>query len=212
MGRMFFSAAVLAWGSLFAIQAHASLIGDQVTVALTGSGNGLDNTDTVFVTAGVEFQPGNGTNIGNSVLLTGGVEQERIDIGSTTIFLRVLGYEYSPGVYSAGFNAAAKYVFSGLDITDETIIGITGTATGVSNFNSNWFTLDNSNQVSFAIGRVEFIPVASGDTFGDFTITLSTRSNVPPPGSAPEPGSLALAGLALAALGWSRRRRTSPVR
>jgi hypothetical protein len=62
-------------------------------------------------------------------------------------------------------------------------------------------------------GLVDLSPVSfmsaaivAGDRY-QLTATISTRTQVERVAQTPEPGALALVGLSLAALGWTRRRK-----
>lgn len=208
-------AAMTLLGALTA-PAHATLIGDLVTATLT-SPNGLlsdptpiNLSDTVTaLSPAIEIAAGNGTNIGG-FMLTGVGVQESIDFQSFSIVLRLLAGDPAFPI-ATGYAPGAKYVFSGLNLSGgETITGVSLTAVSIANLNQSWATLDNPNQISFALDQIQFLVPTSGTTFGDVTISFA-HSVVNNPPSVPEPGSLLLAGVALLGLwqtGRGRKRST----
>lgn len=195
-------------------QALPSLIGDSVTAQLLSTLNGVNAVDTVTVVdPGVEISPGDGSHIGD-FLLTGATEQESIDFGAFTITLRILsGALDNNGVPVTGWAAGAEYIFSSLDIAGSTIdsINVAASSAQIANLAQltaqNWITLDNPNQVTLLLSNIQFVTPANGTTFADVTITLHTNQTGPP--TVPEPNSMVLAGLALALLWRTSRRRAT---
>ncbi len=211
MARQALCASLVSLLCLAAAPANATLIGDSVTAQLVSPGGLLSDptpinlSDTVTaVSPGIEIAAGNGTNIGG-FMLTGVGVQESIDFQDFSIVLRLLaGDPAHPDL--TGYAAGAKYVFSGLNLSGgETITGVSLTAVSIANLNQAWVSLDNPNQISFALDLLQFVVPASGTTFGDVTINIAHRLVTPP--TVPEPASLLLAGEALLGLWQTGRRR-----
>jgi PEP-CTERM motif-containing protein len=169
--------------------AHASLIGQTVTVALTDGGS-LFHDDDVTVGAGVELAPGDGSDIGTLLL-----PSERIDIGATSILLTL--EEGVPGG-GTGYPSGTAYVFTNL-----AFFGQATAITGVS--------LTASNITGISLGNLTFsattlrVPIDAlliGELPGVDTGTLQIDVTF---ALVPEPGTALLASLGLFAVAWRAR-------
>ena len=166
--------------------AHASLIGQSVTVTL-GDGGSLFHDDVVTVGAGVELAPGDGSDIGTLLL-----PSERIDIGATSILLTL--EEGAPGG-GTGYPSGTAYAF-----TDLAFFGQTTAITGVS--------LTASNITGISVGDLSFtatslrVPISAlliGDIPGVDTGTLQVDLTF---AVVPEPATALLASVGLLTLAW----------
>ena len=216
--------------------AHAALVGlagdaidvtlyqDATTIA-ADLGSGIPQDIGIIVDTSVtEISASNvpASNIGGSGhLYTGATESESVDLRAFSFVVRLLaggGSGTLADPYVTGWGAGARYVFSDLDLDpadNQEIVNVTATDTGgtISNFDASWASFTGPNTISFALDEIQFGAATSGTTFGEVTLTLQTRDKVTPPGpTVPEPGSIALTSLALAALWGANRRRLRPVR
>ncbi|WP_326543045.1 PEP-CTERM sorting domain-containing protein [Pseudorhodoferax sp.] len=186
----------------------AGLVGDEVQITLdaptgiSGDPMPVNLVDLATVASpGLESSAGDGSNVG-SFMLPG----EFIDFDAYTITVRIgTGAVDTRGQFP-GYGADAVYLFESLDIAGEIIIGASITAnSGFSNFNAAWLQMLGPDALSLALDTMLFSPgLPDAQTFGELTITLLTR--VDENNHVPEPGSLLLAGLALAALRFGGRR------
>jgi hypothetical protein len=186
----------------------AGLVGDAVQITLdspngiTGDTSPVNLVDMATVLSpGQEVAAGDGSNVG-SFMLPG----EFIDFDAYTITVRIgTGAVDTRGQFP-GYGADAVYLFEDLDIAGEIIIGASITAnSGFSNFDAAWLQMLGPDALSLALDTMLFSPgLPDAQTFGELTITLLTR--VDENNHVPEPGSLLLAGLALAALRFGGRR------
>lgn len=158
--------------------ANASLIGTYVHIGYVD--NNADTLDTVFVTDGFEFTNGDGSNLANSVPGSLGVF-EYIDIGADFI---EIAFNLSINVGAS----PAYFTFSGLD-------GVIG----ASLFSSDIPTITAADLS--LVGDILTIDVGNQDP-ANYSPAAIVRIAL----AIPEPASLALVGLGLLALGFSRRR------
>jgi hypothetical protein len=207
--KRFLSLAVVA-AVLLAVPAVASagLIGLDVTV--TFSADTWDTyADTVTVgPGGPELSEYDGTNIGDNVML----DPDAIDINDLEIVVDFagLGDYHSPGYWDAGYeDETAQYEF----VVDwgSTTAAITGVGIdlydviGVSLGSEVTYTSDTVTFVVGTLGVDEMIEPEPGKV----VLNLTIEEGQGPPPIIPEPTSLALLGIGLAAVRLTRRKRRS---
>ena len=170
--------------------AHASLIGQSVTVTLTDGGS-LFHDDIVTVGTGVELAPGDGSDIGTVLL-----PSERIDIGATSILLTL--EEGVPGG-GTGYPSGTAYAFTNLAFFGQAtaITGVSLTASNITGISLGDLSFTaTSLRVPIDVLRIGDIP---GVDTGTLEIDLTFAA-------VPEPQTAVLASLGLVALAWRVRR------
>jgi PEP-CTERM motif len=188
-------------------QAQATLIGQNILVTFQEPGF-ADTSDNVTVGAGPEFVSGDGTNIGDDILL----DFELIDVSDSSILYRVQGGgppHATPGYTTTGFDPLAQYVFSNLSwTTPSRITGVNvvlDDVIGVALGSEVFFTDDS---VTLVVGTLGVAHVAGAPDLGNIRLDLSVEpiGGGGGGGTAPEPSTLALFGVGLALASFRRRR------
>ena len=199
VGLALFALALVIGG---ASPAEASLINTDVTVTFQEPGF-LDEQDVVGVGAGSEIAFGDGTNIGQNIMLDG----EFIDIGDAWIVYRVRGdgpAHAMSGYQTTGFDPTAQYLFSDLFWLGEPgiITGVTVTLTDVIGVEVGSQVLFTDHSVTLVIGTLGVLENPGGLDLGTIRLDLQVQH-----GAVPEPGAFALCAIGLFALA-TRRLRT----
>jgi hypothetical protein len=177
---------------LLAADARASLIGQTLGVRLT-DGGALDESDSVLAGAGPELMPGDGSNIGGLML-----PNERIDFADFSIEVRL---EEGVAGGGTGYPPDTRYVFSELFFGDplSVIADVTLTLDNVSGVDLGSEVTFTQSSVTLFIDSLVIGEIPNAVDVGRVLIELEVAQ-------IPEPGTLLLCGLGLAALSALRRR------
>ena len=191
-------AIVLAVATLSAAPASATLIGD--TVVLSGAGVPGSPRD-LLVGAGSEIIFNDGGSIG-----TGADDYIEVDISGSTIRLDLTAQLGGFGWNPAGLSNPFSFVFDSLNWVDDltaTIASISTTVFGSSLSNGGASaSLTGSNQITVSWANNNFD--CNAGNCGGIEIEITPNHS-----EVPTPATLALFGLGLAGLGWSRRKQHS---
>ena len=228
--------AVVCCAAPFALPAAAALV-TPISVSLIAPGgftNGIDPPDTApllfnqTVSYGSPITPAGGGAIGGFMLA-----DEQVALNGDSIRIRAAQGSESGGTGYLGLGGAhARYELSGLAIAGSTITGFTlytfdgygtsgfsGALSGVGVTFVDSADADTApDLLTFNLDDLLFVNRGGGNSlnFAEFRIDILSRLDnpppPPPPNGVPEPGTLALAAVALFALRSSARRQGSPGR
>jgi len=182
--------------ALVAGDAHATLIGQSVSVALTDGGS-LDASDVVVVGSGAEITPGDGSLLGALLL-----PNESIDLGSFTIEVAL---EEGAANGTTGYPSGTRYRFSNLSFSDPSLFisGVSLALANVSGVTLGSEVTFGGDFVSLLIDTLVIGDIPNAVDVGSVTLTLEVAV-------VPEPSALALLAsgcLALALRRWRSRAR-----
>ena len=184
----------LALGALLLLpaSADASLVG--TALVRISDGGSLDASDDVGIGAGPEIVPGDGSNIGALLL-----PSESIDLGGFTIELLL---EEGAVDGTTGYPAGTRVVFANLDFGDPTLEIV---AIGVELVNISGVALGSEitftgHSIAVRVDTLAVGEIAGAIDVGAIRLNLEVAQ-------VPEPGSLALATLAMTLLASGRQFR-----